>query len=194
MLHRRGRSGLFLAINAAINAAGTTWLIPAEDEDTELDEDVYDYDLPADLVTLNRVLVREDTDGPWLEIPGHNWRVTGASGAQELTFRTWNGLSEDYTLRLEYYARPSELATDAATLGIGEPAEADLVEFVRQYALWWLHDRAANKSADVAGAAFQGHYTKGDICLKLAMTLKDKAKGKRGPRAIRTGRWPRARG
>ena len=186
------RSVLVRAINAGIREGGHTWLVPVVDEDTELDEELYDYDLPADLVDLSRVLVREDTDQPWAEVPARNWRVTGVPGAQVLTFRTWNGLSEDFTLCLEYYARPNELATDSATLGLGEPAERELVEFIIQYALYWLHDRLANKNE--SQGTFQVHYTKASNYLKIAMGMKARAMGRRGAKSLRTSRVARARG
>jgi hypothetical protein len=187
------RATIARAINAAVRAAGKTWLVEVVDEDTiTLDEDDYEYDLPADLVTLKRVLVREETSDPWMEVPANNWRVAGLPGAQTLIFDTWNGLSEDYTLRLEYLARPSEMTSDSGTLGLGEPAERELVQFVIAYALYWLHDRAANKRESQGN--FQTHYTKADYYYKAAMAIRDRARGANGTRSIRCNRMPRARG
>jgi len=181
------------AINEAIRAAEMTWLVFSSNEAIVLDEDDYEYALPAGLVTLNRVLVRAEDTEPWMDVPASNWRVTGLPGAQELVFNSWNGLSEDYTLRIEYYARPAEMATDTATLGVGEPMEREMVRFVTLYALYWLHDRAANKNE--SAATFQVHYTKSDSYLKLAMDVKARAAGSwREAGRIHTARPSRARG
>jgi len=181
------------AINEAIRAAEMTWLVAATDDAIVLDEEVYEYDLPTDLVTLNRVLVRAEDEEPWRDIPASNWRVTGLPGAQELVFNSWNGLSASYTTRLEYYARPAEMTTDAATLGVGEPAEREMVRFMTLYALYWLHSRAASKQE--SSGTFQIHYTQADSYLKMAMDLRARSAGSwREAGRLHTTRPSRARG
>ena len=60
------------AINEAIRAAEMTWLVAISDDATVLDEGVYEYDLPDDLVTLSRVLVRAEDTQPWRDVPASN--------------------------------------------------------------------------------------------------------------------------
>jgi len=181
------------AINAGIREAGFAWLVRSSDESTvDISDDVYEYTLPTDIVYLDRVLLREDTDEPWGELPRSNWRAIGEPGSQELSFITWDALSEDYTVRLEYHKLPSELTTDSGSPGLGEPVERGLYEFVYNYALYWLHNRMANKSD--ADGAYQMHYTQSTNYYKTAMGQLQRALSQGRSRSIRTVRPTRARG
>lgn len=184
------REVLTRAINRAVRAAGGTWLVPTVDDSTvDLADDDYDYDLPTDLVRLWGVWTRGDTDEPWERVPGRLWEVMGTPGAQELVFQSLQDLSADDTIRLEYGARPSALSADDDTLGIGEPAEADFVSFIEEYALYWLHDRAKR----VGGGDFRRHLTEAQTCFERAMGIQGRARGFGPAGTVATPRWSRAR-
>lgn len=187
------RATIVKAINAAIQSSGMAWLAAIADEASiALVEGTYEYALPDDLERLARVLVRENTDEPWVDVPANNWRVAELPGAQVLIFNSWDNLSDAYTCRLEYYARPSEMATDAATLGLGEPAEREMVRFVVSFALYWLHDRASNISK--GDSEFQQHYTKGDLFFKIAQAIKREALSGGVAKRVKTAKPWRGKG
>lgn len=187
------RGDVEAAINAGIRAAGTTWLVPTVDDSTvDLADDDYDYSLPDDLVRLLCVWTREGTDEPWVPVDARMWWVEGTPGAQVLEFKTLSGLDSDGTLRLEYLARPSEMTADSGTFGIGEPAETELVEFVTAWALYWLHNQAANRDPEAGG--FRPHYTQAQSYLAQARAIQQLARGFAGRGSAHGARWARSRG
>jgi hypothetical protein len=118
--------------------------------------------------------------------------VAKTPGGQELVFDTLAGLDDEDTIRLEYLARPSELATDAGTLGVGEPAEVELVEFVVAGALFLLHDQAASGAPEAAG--FRAHLTQAQYWREEMEKIKARAPRFHGRGTVRGGRWARSRG
>jgi len=187
------RGDVVAMINSAIRLAGETWLVSKNDDSTvDLADDDYDYDLPTDLVRLLGVWMRGDTDEPWEPVDGRTWRVAETPGGQELVFDTLSGLDEDDTIRLEYLARPSELAADDGTLGVGEPAEWELVEFVVAEALFLLHDQAASGAPEAAG--FRAHLTQAQYWKEEMERIRGSAGRFHGRGTVRGGRWARSRG
>lgn len=183
------RARLVRAINEAVRAATDTWPVVKRDTSTiTLATDDYDYSLPTDLVRLLSVWYREETDEPWTQVPGRSYRVVGTPGAQVLVFDRLGSLEAGEVLALEYLARPSELATDAATLGVGEPAERELVAFVVEHALGVLHEQATR------GGKFREELTLAQSHYQRAEEMRRRAPIWGTPGTVRTGRQPRARG
>lgn len=187
------RADVIAMINSAIRMAGETWLVSKVDDSTvNLADDDYDYALPTDLVRLLCVWTRAATDEPWVPVAGRTYRVAKTPGGQELVFDTLAGLDDEDTIRLEYLARPSELATDAGTLGVGEPAEVELVEFVVAGALFLLHDQAASGAPEAAG--FRAHLTQAQYWKEEMERIRGRAGRFHGRGTVRGGRWARSRG
>jgi len=188
---RRGE--IEAAINAGVRAAGETWPVPTVDTTVTIAEDDYDYDLPTALVRLLAVLVRGGAGEAWKVVGGQQWRVGGTPGGpQELLFDTLNDLGDGDTIRLEYLARMSELSADSSTLGLGEPAEREAVEFVLHWALYWLHDQAASGGVDAPG--FRGHITQAQYQMEVAEGVRARASRWYGRGTLRGKRWARHRG
>lgn len=188
------RADIVAAINAGVRAAGETWLVPTVDTSTvTIAEDDYDYNLPSGLVRLLTVAVRGGTDEAYRFVGGQQWWVSGTPGGpQVLLFDTLNGLEAGDTIRLEYLARPSELSSDSTSLGLGEPAERELVEFVIHWALYWLHDQVASRDVDAPG--FRGHITQAQYHQERAERMRMAASRWHGRGTVRTPRWARHRG
>lgn len=187
------RAEVVAAINAGIRAAGETWLKVVEDTSTlTIADDTYEYDLPVAVVRLLAVWVRDDSEEAWVAVAGRNWSVGGTPGARVLHLDTLKGLAADDLMRLDYLARVGELTTDAGTLGVGEPAEREMVEFVCTYALFWLHDQAA--SGVVEGMGFRPHLTQAQYYLENAERLRARVGRFHGAGTLRGMRWGRARG
>jgi len=182
------RATLKRAINAAILAAGETWLVFKSDTSTvTLADDTYTYSLPSDLVSLRSVWYRDDTDEPYKRVDA--WRVTKTPGAQELHLDSLDGLDSGDALKLDYLARPSLLTSDSDALGLGEPAETGLLEFIKHYALAWLHELAAGRDG------FQEHYTLMAFHYEQATKLQMLAQGRHhGTGTIRPPRWQQGLG
>jgi len=138
------RADLAEAINSGIREMGETWLVSTVDTTTiTLAADDYDYTVPTGLVRLLRVKYRDSSDEPWKDLPGALWEVAGTPGAQELLLTRGDMVNAGDNLRLEYLARVAEMASDAATLGLGAPAEREAVNFIIEKALAWLYRREA---------------------------------------------------
>jgi len=194
--HRfRGTAGdtiLTEAINAAIRAAGETWLAQVVDTTTlTIAANDYDYDLPAAVVRLGMVSVRGDTDQAWVEVPGRLWSVGGTPGARVLYLDALKGLGDGDSIRLDYVARLTELTAEDDDLGMGEPAEAELVEYVVTYALSWLYYREGEKVQ--TKEALAGYLRLADGLYQRAMEIKMRAP-RVGRGTVRTMLWARSRG
>lgn len=187
------RADVVAALNGAIRASGETWLVYQVDDATvTIADDDYDYDLPVDVARLLAVWARDATDEPWMRVRGEAWQVAKTPGAQELVFGTLAGLGAGDLIRLEYMARVAEMATDAAVLGVGEPAEREMVDFVVAYALFLLHDQAA--SASGGGAGYRGHLTQAQYWREEAGRVKASAGRFGGRGTVHGKRWARSRG
>jgi hypothetical protein len=174
------RAQIVAGINAGIVAAGDAWLVPMTDVTTvTIASGDYDYSLPVGLVILYRVWRRSATSDPWQPVPAEDWQVDGTPGAQVLYLHTQRHVVAGEKLRLDYLARLSELATDAATLAVGAPAEAELVEFLADYALYFLHDWMANRAP--TGQQFRARLTKAADYWQQAMAKKASARRLYGP-------------
>ena len=186
------RSEIEAALAAGVRAAGETWLRVVQDTTTvEIADGDYDYDLPTDLARLLAVWVMSGTSAVWSPVAGRLWRVSGTPGAQELLFDSLQDLADGSTVMLEYLARPSELSADSSTLGLGEPAETELVEFVVDWALFWLHDQAA--AVAQAGAEFRPHLTQAQYYREAADAVRARAARFHGRGTVRGARWARVR-
>lgn len=177
------RRELVRAINNAIVRANERWGVPTIDTSTvTIATDTYQYSLPADLTWLRDVLRRDDAQSPWGTIERGNWGVSGTPGSQVLDLWAIGAYTAGDVLRLDYVARMSELSADDDTLSVGVPAEPELVTFLVDYSLWYLHTQAANRG--IAAGTFREHLTQARNALEKAeKTLA------RAPRFTRAGRW-----
>jgi len=168
------RAEIEAAINAAIVDAGLSWPVMTEDAATlTILANDYDYALPAGVVKLLQVSTRSGATHPWLPLAPGSWMVSGTPGAQNLQLSPAWALPVGDLVRLDYLARPAELTTDAGTLGVGEPAEREFVDFIYAYALFWLHDQMA--SAAPEGAGFRPHLTQAQYYLEMAERVRMRA-------------------
>lgn len=139
------RADIIAAINLAISLAGQTWLVSEVDDSTiTIAASDYDYTLPTNLVRLLTVYTRDETSDPWRKVGGQQWRVAKTPGGQELVLSTLNGLANGDLVRLAFLSRPAALSTDAGTLGLGEPAETEMVAYIVAMALALLNEQAAS--------------------------------------------------
>lgn len=171
------------AINAAIRAVGTSWPVTKKDSTTitSLASTSHEYSLPSDLVNLLNVGVRSASDEGWVSVPTQLWVVAGTYASQYVRFSEQFGIPHGMSVQLDYLARPSTLSSDSDTLDIGEPGEREAVDFVVNYALFWLHDMQA--SAEPTGAGFRPHLTQAQYYRELAESLR-----------ARASQWPPTRG
>lgn len=175
------RAALVRAINNAIEKATERWGIPTIDTTTiTIAASTYQYSLPTDLVYLEDVLYRTSAQTPWQPIERGIWSVAGTVGAQVLDLQDIGAFAVGTTLRTDYIKRLSQLSTDASTLAIGAPAEPELIAFLIDYSLWYLHARAAGG----VGGKFREHLT-------MAKDAREKAEEalEHAPRWQRSGRW-----
>lgn len=187
------REDVIAAVNAAVRAAGETWLVQKVDTSTiTLATDDYDHTLPTDLVRLLAVKIRADTDEAWVDIPGRNWHVAGTGGAQSLYFDSLEGIDSGDDCQLIYLARMSELSADSTALGMGEPAEREAVEFVTSWALYWLHDMAASRAPESAG--YRAHLTQAQYYMDIAERFRARAARWQPAGTVHGARWAKARG
>lgn len=166
------RSDIENYINSAIRLAGNTWLVQKVDDTiiTFVAND-YDYTLPSGLVGLLAVEARTGTATPWIPLEG--WRVSETPGAQKLVFNTIAGLASGDTIRLVHLTLPSEMDSESSVLGLGEPVEREMIEFVIATTLFLLHNQKA--SATATGAGFQAHLTQAQYWREEAQRIKDLA-------------------
>jgi len=180
------------AINAAIRAAGLTWPVVVVDATTlDVTADDYDYDLPAAVATLLSVSVRTASDDPWVPVPGAFWWVSGTPGALELMFTDRLGrLGDGDDMRLEYLKAPAEMTADDSALGVGEPAESELAQYVEDMATAWLYERGAGRNL----GDFRERITMAQTYRKRADELKEAASVYAAGPVVIGARWPRAKG
>ena len=185
------RAVLKRAINAAIVSAGLTWpTITADITTITIATNDYDYTMPTACVRLLSVWYRDVATDPFLQLPGNSWRVTGTPGAQELHFDTIGGLNAGDTVRLEYTARPSVLSAETDALDIGDVVEAEFMNYVIEYALYWLYDRDAARGDD-----YRQWMTSAQLHLENAKEIKKAATRYQPAGTVRTGVWSKvARG
>lgn len=181
------RDSIENTINASIRTAGNAWLVLTTDDSTiTIAEDDYDYTLPTDVVRLLGVYTRDATDDPWKRLV--HWRVAKTPGAQELVFDNLDGMDAGHLIRLEYLARPSQPSTDTGTLGVGEPAEAEMVEYIIAQSLYLLHEQ--NASAEVNASGFRGHLTLAQYWREAAEAIKRAAVPMYPTGTAKSKRWP----
>lgn len=178
------------AINEAIRSAGETWPVVKKDTTTvNLADADYEYSLPTDMVRLLDVWHMANTGDPYYRVPHRNWHVEGTPGAQVLYFDRLTGLDTDGTIMLQYVGYPSELSADTTALGVGDVAERELVQFVIERALAWLHERAASENV----GAFREHMTLAQQGYDRAETMQRFASPWRPPSTVRGAAFPRTR-
>jgi len=166
------------AINRAIQHADAWYRHATDDTTITLADDDYDYALPSDVVYVSQVWVQSEAGSAWKEVGPNQWHVNGEPGSQVLYFSSLSGLDSGYTLRIEYMARLSTLTDDTDTLGLGEPAETECVDFVVNYALHWLYSQAASSQPD--SDAFRSYLTLAEYKRETANEIKARA-GHRRP-------------
>lgn len=178
------RRGVFVrAINNAIRKASERFGVPTSDAATiTIAADTYQYNLPADLLWLEDVKYRSDSDEPYKQIGRTIWGVSGTPGAQVLELTDIDAFTAGDNLRLDYIKRLSELSDDTDALGIGVPAEAELIEYITHRVLWYLHTQAANRG--ISSGTFREHLTQARNASEAAAQALEQA-----PSWQRTGRW-----
>jgi len=184
------RAQIVRAIDDAIRNAGDSWLVYIEDSSTvDLADDTYSYSLPADLVHLLQIWVREDTDDPWKRVPEKDWYVGGTPGAAKLYFHSADSWDSDQTLRLDYLRLQGTLVSDSDTLDVGSPAENELVEFIVNWSLGVLHtaQAASDNNPRLHLTLAQHHRSLADECRRRVKRLHPR--GKTHP-----ARWSRSKG
>lgn len=180
------------AINRAIEHADA-WRVQETDSTTvTIASDDYDYSLPSDLVQLSQVWTRDDTDEGWVEVSPNQWRVSGTPGSQVLYFDTLADLGDGDTIRLEYMAYPSTLDDDTDTLDMGEPGERSLVDFIVNYALYWLFSNAAARAP--TAETFRPYLTLADYRSERAQQIKERTGRQRPPGRVHGPYPPRSIG
>lgn len=178
---RRGE--LVRAINRSIERANERWGVPTIDTSTvTIVADTYQYDLPSDLTWLVDVLYRDDAESPYRPIERGIWSVSGTPGSQVLDLLDISNWDAGDVLRLDYVARMASLSADTDALDVGAPAEPELIAFLIDYSLWYLHMQAANRG--IASGVFREHLTQARNALELA-----EKKLANAPRFARGGRW-----
>jgi len=136
------RPKIHQAINAAIVSAGSSWpkFVTDTSSITSISGGDYDYDLPSDLVKLLGVYTRAASDHAWIRIQPDYYEISGTPGAQDLEFNPSYILPIAQSVRLDYIARADTMSASSSTLGIGEPYQREVVDFITNYACYWLHD------------------------------------------------------
>jgi hypothetical protein len=177
------RSQIQRAVNQAIKHADKWFAETTNTSAVTVDTEDYDYSLPSNVVQLQQMWTRDDTDEQWVEVPGNQWHV--ANGV--LYFDNFDGMDDGHTIRLEYLARPSTMSDDTDTLGLGEPEERECVDFIVNYALYWLHRNAASEAR--GGEAFRPHLTLAEYQKQEADKIKQQA-GHRRPAGRVHGAFP----
>lgn len=125
------------AINAALLEAKWTWTRIIEDTSLTLASNVFTYALANTAVTIDPVKqiekIEYDPGGSgtgydWEEIDSNDWRVRNNNGA--LTLQLNDVPKTGATLRLTYFARPSQFTADTSTGGVLIPDNDGLAAFV----------------------------------------------------------------
>lgn len=187
------REDMVDAVAEAIRQAGDKWLVPESDITTHtIGANTFEYALPAAVVRLLNVMVREDSAEPWQSLNPAHWRVAGPAGAQVLYLGSLTGLETGDLLRLDFLKRLTALTTDASELDVGLPAEAELVTFIVQFSLYFLHDLAGNRALDAA--ALRPHLTKAKLYYDAAKETRENVPLYHGAGRIHGPRKPRSRG
>lgn len=177
------RDQITRAVNQAIRHADVWFTETTNSTAVSLDTEDYDYSLPSDCVQLHQMWVRDDTDEKWVEVSPNQYRV--ANGV--LYFDSFDGMDDGHTVRLEYLARPSTMSDDTDTLGLGEPEERECVDFVVNYALYWLHRNQASQAPKAE--TFRPHLTLAEYQKNEANKIKQEA-GHRRPAGRVHGAFP----
>lgn len=181
------------AIAEAMRQASEKWLLPETDTTTlTVVANTFEYNLPAAVVTLLNVMRRDSSTEPWQDVNPQHWQVAGLAGAQVLYLSSLTDLDTGDLLRLDFLKRLASLTTDATELDVGLPAEPELVTFLVQFSLFFLHDLMGNraKTADI----LRPHLTKAKIYHDMAMETRQKARLYHGAGRMHGPRRARSRG
>lgn len=181
------------AIAEAIRQAGDKWLVPESDTTTlTIAANTFEYSLPAAVVALLNVMRRDSSTEPWQNVNPQHWHMAGVAGAQILYLTSLLGLGTGDLLRLDFLKRLTALSTDATELDVGVPAEPELVTFITQFSLFFLHDLMGNR-AKTAGI-LRPHLTKAKMYHDMAMETRKGARLYHGPGRMHGPRRARSRG
>ena len=179
------RADIIAGLDRGMHIAAQHWMVQVTDTTTvTIATDDYDYDLPTDLVRLNNVMYRADSDEPYQAVDNATWYVGGTYGDQVLYFYDISAFDAGDTVRLEYVKRIAEFSSDTDTLDVGAPAEEELVNFLVAYGCHYLHQMAVNRQPAAAEA-------------RMRRTLADDYARRcegillRAPRYRGAGRWHR---
>lgn len=180
------------AIREAMQWAAGAWLVPEMDTTTvTIAADDYDYTLPTDLVYLNKVWRRSATTEPWQRVTSKDWSVTDVWGAQVLQFLNHDHVVVGEALRLDYYKRLVELTADTDELGLGAPMDDELIRALKDYAVGFMHERAASRAPDRAD--IRARITLADRFMGRAEQQKMAASGTRAETSMKRTRWSKPR-
>ena len=176
------------AVNRAIEHADAWYAETTNTSAVTIDDEDWDYSLPSDVVQLQQMWTRDDTDERWLEIPPNQWRVLNGV----LYFDSFQNIGDGDTVRLEYLSRIATMSDDTDTLGLGEPEERECVDFVVNYALHWLARKKAY--ADPTGESFRPYLTLAEYSKQDYQQIKREAGRKRPAGRIHGAYPPRSLG
>jgi len=187
------RADFIVAIRSGIARANSRWLVPVTDTTTvQIATDTYSYSLPTDVVRIDRILYRDDSSDPWLEVDPGSWRMSGVPGSQKLELTNIDAFDSGDYLRVEYVKRQSDLSNDSDELGVGEPAEPELVQFLVEHAMFRLHTMAMSRN--VTSSEFRAHMTLADDYYKRSEDLLTRSPGQRLSSRLRLNRDSISRG
>jgi len=169
------RVDLVAAIQQAINSAGSSWAVLKDDSSSLTFTTAQVYDLPSDLVALSDVY---GGDGNYWA-PVMNWEIIGSPGSYKLMFKKLPELRTPalptetplIQMRLQYVALPTLLSTGSDTIGIGDVAERELVQYIIYYASFILHQQAFVRN--VTGEAARGHMSAAESFRRQAEGIKE---------------------
>lgn len=195
------RADIVMAVQGAIDRAGTNWMKVVDDDTGTFSVGVQDYALPADLVSLLAVYVWTlpgglpggNVAGEWQ--PLSNYEVVGTPGARKLLMRGWAHYpmppagTVSYQRRIRYLAMPTRLSSGAATLGLGDVAERQALAFLQEYALYLLNDMQfnRNRTGEMARAFLSAKQAAYSAAMQI-MSERDARREQRYMRGMQMGR------
>lgn len=149
-------------LNRAIGDASKWYYLRKTDESTVTDAlavGTYDYALPTDLLVLNRIRVRDDTDCPWIEMDKGFSIYPKTVSSVIRPYIDFKSFDTNWTVQLQYTANLSSLTTDASVVGIEPVYEESCRQYITSRTNQYLHQMMASGNE----ANIRYHITMRDI-------------------------------
>lgn len=175
------------AIFNAIASAGDSWVVMKDDATSITFNGNQEYSLPSDVLMLHQVWYG---DGQFWDQIG-TWEVLGTPGAYKLHFRDFpipfSDMLADGTnkIRLIYAASPPILNSPSQTLTMGGTADRQVILYLQEMALYYLHTGLWSKTA---GEQARSHMSQAQQHHAEALRLKASRTPIPGPTSIRARR------